>query len=110
MLVKSVSFLPASIKSMNPMQKYPQIIELFACTQKVFAIMFSFSINFNKIIVFLIAWTIFILPFISSFKIIKVVAPGPCIFFWIPASISEVTAVIPGEGKIVFCRRNCYFH
>ena len=29
MLVKSVNFLPASIKSMNPVQKYPQIIEVF---------------------------------------------------------------------------------
>ena len=29
MLVKSVNFLPASIKSMNPIQKYPQITEVF---------------------------------------------------------------------------------
>ena len=42
MLVKSVSFLPASIKSMNPMQKYPHIIELFACARKNIAIMFLF--------------------------------------------------------------------
>ena len=34
MLVKSVSFLPASIKSMNPMQKYPHITKSFACTRK----------------------------------------------------------------------------
>ena len=34
MLVKSVNFLPASIKSMNPMQKYPHI--------DCFAIMFLF--------------------------------------------------------------------
>ena len=38
MLVKSVSFLPASIKSINPMQKYPHITELFACTQKIVTI------------------------------------------------------------------------
>ena len=42
MLVKPVSFLPASIKSMNSMQKYPQIIELFAGTRKMLAIMFLF--------------------------------------------------------------------
>ena len=45
MLIKSVSFLPASIKSMNPMQKYPHITELFACTRKILAIMFFVSIN-----------------------------------------------------------------
>ena len=45
MLVKSVSFLPASIKSMNPMQKYSNITELFACTPKMFPFMFLFPIN-----------------------------------------------------------------
>ena len=45
MHVKSVSFLPASIKLMNPMQKRPHIIELFACTRKILAIMFLFPIN-----------------------------------------------------------------
>ena len=46
MFVKSVSFLPASIKSMNPMQKYPYIIEVLACTQKMLPIMFLFLIKF----------------------------------------------------------------
>ena len=45
MLIKSVSFLPASIKSMNPMQKYPHITELFACMRKMLAIMFLFPAN-----------------------------------------------------------------
>ena len=45
-LVKSVSFLLASIKSMNPTQKYPHIIELFACTRKMLAIMFLFPTNY----------------------------------------------------------------
>ena len=36
----SVTFLPASIKSMNPMQKYPHIIELFACFGKMLALTF----------------------------------------------------------------------
>ena len=35
MFEKSVNFLPASIKSMNPMQKYLHIIELFTCTRKM---------------------------------------------------------------------------
>ena len=42
MLVKSVSFLPASMKSINPMQKYPHIIELFDCTRKMLPIMLLF--------------------------------------------------------------------
>ena len=45
MLVKSVSFLPVSIKSMNSMQKYPHITELFACLRKMLAIMFLFPTN-----------------------------------------------------------------
>ena len=45
MFVKSVSFLPANIKLINPMQKLPHITELFACTQKMLAIMFSFPTN-----------------------------------------------------------------
>ena len=43
--VKSVIFLSASIKSMNPMQKYPHITELFARTQKMFVFMFLFPLN-----------------------------------------------------------------
>ena len=31
-LVQSIKVLPANIKSMNPMQKYPNIIALLACT------------------------------------------------------------------------------
>ena len=45
MLVESVNFSPASIKLINPMQKYPYITELFACTQKMVAIMFLFLPN-----------------------------------------------------------------
>ena len=43
--VKLVSFLPATIKSMNSMQKYPHITELFDCPQKILAIVFLFPIN-----------------------------------------------------------------
>ena len=46
MFLKLTSFLHASIKSMNPMQKYPHNTELFACTRKMLAIMFLFPINF----------------------------------------------------------------
>ena len=45
MLVKSVIILPASIKAMNPLQKYPRITELIACTRKILAIMFLLPTN-----------------------------------------------------------------
>ena len=38
-----MNFLPANVKSMNAMQNYPHIIELFACIPKIFALMFIFS-------------------------------------------------------------------
>ena len=132
------------------MQKYPHIIELFAFTWKMLALMFLFRIIKNPILfynqllqllflfyfqsqllqfLFLLmfpnrlapkvpnnmlknppfssfvsfsivlatpfinilessrAWTIFIMSFISSFEIIKVVVPELCIFFWNPASM-----------------------
>ena len=31
---------------MNPMQKYPQVIELLACTLKILAFMFLFPTNY----------------------------------------------------------------
>ena len=34
-LVKSVKLLPLSIKSINPIQKYPHIIESYACILKI---------------------------------------------------------------------------
>ena len=49
MFVKSVSFLAASIKSINPMQKYPHIIESFACTRKMLAFIFLFPTNSLKV-------------------------------------------------------------
>ena len=66
----------------------------------------SFSIvlviPFNKKIESSRAWTVFIMSFISSFEIIKVVVPEPCIFFWIPASVAEAAAAIPYAAKILF--------
>ena len=44
-LVKSVSFLPASIKSINPKQKYPRITELCDCIRKMLAFMVFFLTN-----------------------------------------------------------------
>ena len=35
-LIKSVKVFPASIKSINPIQKYPHIIESYACILKMF--------------------------------------------------------------------------
>ena len=66
--------------------------------------------HFNKILKSSRAWTIFIMPFICLFEIIKVVAckaedkgwPEPCI--WIPASIAEAAAKIPNGAKIFFAR------
>ena len=40
MLAKSTKVSPASIKPMNPVQKYPHIIELFACSRKMVAFRF----------------------------------------------------------------------
>ena len=45
------------------------------------------------------AWTILKKTFSSSFEIIKVAAPEPSIFFWIPASIAEAAAVIANEAN-----------
>ena len=46
MFVKSVNFLPASVKSMNPIQKFPHITESFACARKMLAIIFLFPTIF----------------------------------------------------------------
>ena len=45
------------------------------------------------------------MSFISSFKIIRVFVPNPCIFFfWIPASIVEAASVIHNGPKIFFAK------
>ena len=56
---------------------------------------------FNKILESSIAWTIFIMPFISLFK---VVVPEPSVFFWIPASVAEAAAVISNGAKTFFLK------
>ena len=45
MLVKLVNFLPASMKSINPVQKLLHITEWFACARKMLAIIFLFPTN-----------------------------------------------------------------
>ena len=35
------------------------------------------------------------MQFISSFQIIKVIVPEPCILFYVHASIAEAAAIIP---------------
>ena len=45
-LVKSVKLLSLSIKSVNPIQKYPIIAESYACTLKIFVSMFLIPVNF----------------------------------------------------------------
>ena len=37
---QSVNLLPANIKLINPIQKYPHITESYACILKMFAVMF----------------------------------------------------------------------
>ena len=44
-LVKSVKVLPASIKSINPVQEYPQLIESYAYVLKIFTTTTDLSIN-----------------------------------------------------------------
>ena len=46
-LIKSVKVLPASIKSINPIEKYPHIIESYACILKIFAVTIDLSINIS---------------------------------------------------------------
>ena len=46
----------------------------------------------------------FVIPFISSFEIIKIVVPEPRIFFWIPASIAEPAAAIPNGARTFFAK------
>ena len=43
--VNLVKVFPASIKSINPIQKYRQIIQLYACILKIFVFMFLLLIN-----------------------------------------------------------------
>ena len=50
----------------------------------------------------------FIMSFLSSFEIIKVVVPEPCIFS-IPASISEAAAVIHNGAKRNFDKGTATF-
>ena len=45
-LVKSVKLLFLSIKSINPIKKYPHITELYACILKIFVRMFLLPIIF----------------------------------------------------------------
>ena len=49
------------------------------------------------------------MSFISSFEVIKVAVPEPCIFFWTPASIAEATAVIPNVRKTLFAKETATF-
>ena len=44
-LVKSVKVMPASIKSINPIQKYPQITESYGCIVKMSVTIIDLSIN-----------------------------------------------------------------
>ena len=56
----------------------------------------------NKILESSRARTVFIMSFISLFKIIKVFVLEPCMFFSIRALIAEGGAVIPNGAKTFF--------
>ena len=45
-LVYSNRLLPFNIKPINPIQKYPHIIESYACILKIFVVIFLMPINF----------------------------------------------------------------
>ena len=45
-LVKSVKVLPTSKRLINPMQKYPHIIESYACILTIFITTVDLSTNF----------------------------------------------------------------
>ena len=45
-LVKSVKLLSISIKSINPIQTYPQITESYSCILEIFVVIKDLSINF----------------------------------------------------------------
>ena len=47
--------------------------------------------------------------FISSFEIIKVVVPEPCIFFLMSASIAYAAAIIPNRAKMFFAKETSTF-
>ena len=82
------------LKVLNNIPKYPPFYS-FVEILIVSVIPFNISIpEYSR------AWTIFIRSSISSFAIISVVFPEPCIFFWILASIADAAAVIPNETKI----------
>ena len=51
-LVKSVKVLPLSIKSINPIQKYPHITESCPYILKIFAPTIDLSTNINILISF----------------------------------------------------------
>ena len=46
-------------------------------------------------------WTIFVISFVSSLKIIYVISPDPNIFLWIVASVADAAAVIPNGIKTI---------
>ena len=64
---------------------------------------------FSKILESTRAYTVFKISFSSSFEIIKVVVPEPCIFFYISVSTAEAAAVIPNGSKIFFAKGTTTF-
>ena len=70
-LLIRLKFFPASIKSINSIQKYPHIIESYACILKIFAFMFLLLIN---TLISMLIWNMFYTKTIkiSNIIIIKI--------------------------------------
>ena len=66
-LVNSVKLLPLSIKSINPIQKYPHITESYDYILKIFAIMFLLLL-----VKFLISFGMFSTPKLSKYVTVLV--------------------------------------
>ena len=59
MLVKSVKSLPLSIKSINPIEEYPNIFVSYACILKIFVVTKDSLINLYLFIYFLLVYVQF---------------------------------------------------
>ena len=60
-MISSKNLLPSGIKSLNPIQNYPHILEPFSCILKTFAMIILFSPNS------LISFRIYSIPKLSKY-------------------------------------------
>ena len=78
-LVYSNKLLPFNIKSINPIQKHPHIIESYTCTLKMFAVIFLLPI------IFIISFGICSTPKLPKYI---TVSPFTCTaIYWVPIDL-----------------------